>query len=214
MGFFGDILKGAVGIATKVIPGPIDDIAVDAISSALGGSGKVSNRSKKQSATQFWRPEASSPPLAPVGMQSKPQLPDIQVGGGVTINPPFGGRPGMGVDVTTFAGPMTQAGAGRAPARAAPSAQLPMVGAIATAPDIEQIERRDCGPGRVLALDGLCYPKKMLPKSFRMHPPAPKPVVSAADRKAIQRAERTKKRLVNLTKQAGAHASLTKPRRK
>lgn len=212
MGWLGDALKGVAGIATKFIPGPVDDIIVDAASRALGGSGQVSNRSQtniltKMSGRQGQPPYGGSPALTPVGMQSRPQLPPLNLPG----------LPPQGAGFDTPAGRVSyfepQGGGGTQVARRA-GAQLPMVGAIATEPEMEQITRRDCGPGRVLAMDGLCYPKKMLPKTFRMHPPAPKPVVSAADRKAIQRAERTKKKLVNLTKQAGAHASLTKPRRK
>lgn len=70
---------------------------------------------------------------------------------------------------------------------------------------------RRCPPGAVLGRDGLCYTKGSIPPKYRAYRPKPKPVVSRADFKAIQRADRARKRLINLTKKAGAFASMKKP---
>lgn len=79
-------------------------------------------------------------------------------------------------------------------------------------PDEESVKIRRCPQGYALAIDGNCYPKAMLPKQFRMHKPEPKPVVSRSDQKAIRRADGARKRLVKITRDAGAHASMSKPR--
>lgn len=92
--------------------------------------------------------------------------------------------------------------------------RVPGLGPQGVQPDVENRQVRVCPPGYVLGEDGLCYSKKLLPKQFREHKPDPRPAVSSSDVKAIRKADRAKKRLVKLTKQAGAHASMSKPRRK
>lgn len=87
----------------------------------------------------------------------------------------------------------------------------PFVGEIGGAPVVHQVRR--CPRGQVLAIDGRCYPKALVPRAFREVPPQPKPAVSARDVKAIRRSAAAKKRLVKLTKDAGAHASLSRPRK-
>lgn len=71
--------------------------------------------------------------------------------------------------------------------------------------------RRTCGRGAVLAVDGLCYPKNMLPASMRLNRRR-RAVVSWSDGRAIRKAASAKKKLIKLTKDAGAFASNTKPR--
>lgn len=71
--------------------------------------------------------------------------------------------------------------------------------------------RRTCGQGAVLAVDGLCYPKNMLPASMRLNRRR-RAVVSWSDGRAIRKAASAKKKLIKLTKDAGAFASNTKPR--
>lgn len=90
--------------------------------------------------------------------------------------------------------------------------QLPFVGEIGGEPEVRSVRVRQCPRGQVLALDGRCYPKPMVPMQFREVRPRPKAAVTAADRKAIRRAAATKKRLIKLTKDAGGHASASRPR--
>lgn len=68
-----------------------------------------------------------------------------------------------------------------------------------------------CPPGYVLAKNGKCYMKNLLPRAARKWTPEAKPVVSRSDQKAIRRADGARKRLVKITKQSGAFASLHKP---
>lgn len=78
-----------------------------------------------------------------------------------------------------------------------------------------QLVRR-CGRGMVLGDDDLCYPKAILPKrsQYRKWKGAVKPPVTAADVKAIRRANRTRERVLDLAKGVGLHAAKTAPRRK
>jgi len=215
MSFLGGLIKTVAGVATKIIPGPIDDIIVDQISGALGGSGQVSNRSKTQAISKvatspIARTSASLPQLPalqPVGMQQKDP---ITVTGSTSINLPGLGPKGAGISASFG---VNQATTPSGKTRATGGASIPMLGPIGVSPDVENIPTRKCPTGYVLAIDGLCYPKQMVPKAWRFWKPQPRPVVTRSDQKAIQKANSAKKRLVNLTKKAGAHASMTKPRR-
>lgn len=71
---------------------------------------------------------------------------------------------------------------------------------------------RKCPKGFVLAFNDMCYPKQMLPRSFRKWKPAPRPAVSRRDQRAIRQADRARKRLIKLTKQSGAYAAEHKPK--
>jgi len=79
------------------------------------------------------------------------------------------------------------------------------------APRKKSVSTLVCPTGYALAIDGVCYPKSQIPKQLRKWKPEPRPVVSRSDQKAITRSAAAKKRLVKITKAAGAHASLTKP---
>jgi hypothetical protein len=83
-------------------------------------------------------------------------------------------------------------------------------GLPAVTPTVFQQPIRRCPRGFVLGLDNLCYPKAILPRrsKLRKHRPPPRPAVTGGDVAAIRRADATRKRLVKLTKAAGAHASL------
>ena len=89
-----------------------------------------------------------------------------------------------------------------------------IAGSVASMPG--QRTYRKCPPGpmgtaMVLAKDGLCYPKALLKASDRMYRPSPKPPITASTLKAIRKADAAKKRLIKLTKQAGAYAAMNKP---
>lgn len=65
--------------------------------------------------------------------------------------------------------------------------------------------RLKCPPGDVLGKDDLCYPKSYIPNRFRKWPKAPKPPVTAGDKKAIQRADRVRNKVKRLAQQEGFH---------
>lgn len=71
-----------------------------------------------------------------------------------------------------------------------------------------------CPRGMVLGDDNLCYPKAVLPRrsKFRKWRGEARPVVSAADAKAIRRAASARDRVLKLAKDVGLHASKTKPK--
>lgn len=75
-------------------------------------------------------------------------------------------------------------------------------GLPAVTPVQEQRVRRKCPGGFVLGKDNLCYPRQILPRrsKFRKWRPSPKPKISAAEWKAIQKAERIAVKLKDLTK--------------
>ncbi len=73
---------------------------------------------------------------------------------------------------------------------------------------------RRCRKGSVLGTDELCYPKAVLPprSKFRKWKRPPRPAFSRRDEVAIRRAAGAKDRVLNLAREAGLHASLTKPK--
>jgi len=89
-------------------------------------------------------------------------------------------------------------------------------GAFGMAAMVPQEELRRtlvCPRGMVLGEDDLCYPKAILPRrsKFRKHRGQARPVISAADSKAIRKAARARDRVLKLAKDVGLHASKTKP---
>lgn len=80
---------------------------------------------------------------------------------------------------------------------------------IGGAPMVKTEYRRVCPRGWVLAIDGNCYPKQMIPRSWRLHKPRPRPPITAADAKAIRRAASAKKRVERLGKKVGLHVYTT-----
>jgi len=73
---------------------------------------------------------------------------------------------------------------------------------------------RRCSRGSVLGTDNLCYSKAVLPprSKFRKWKRPPRPALSRRDEVAIRRAAGAKERVLNLAREAGLHASLTKPK--
>lgn len=80
-------------------------------------------------------------------------------------------------------------------------------------PTVERRVHRTCPAGMVLGRDDLCYPKQVLSRRnrFRKWRQPPRPKISAADWKAIRKAERLKERLKDLTK---AHPGLNTAKNK
>jgi len=193
MGLFGKIFKGVTGAVGGFISGgPAGAIA--------GGFRGFTGGGRARPGRAFGR---SAPAFRPTGPQARRRF---EAGGRVRRRG-FGIGPGG-----AFAGETLFEGGvrGGVPATRGTS-RLPMLGEIGVTPDVLAIPTRRCPTGQVLALDGLCYPRQMVPKRFRMWPHSRAPV-TVGDRNAIRRADRTKKRLVRLTKDAGAHASLSRPR--
>lgn len=87
-------------------------------------------------------------------------------------------------------------------------------GLPAVVPAAETRIVRKCPRGMVLGMDDLCYPKAVLPRRSRNRKwrGDPKPPVTAADAKAIRRADRVRETVLDLAKDVGLHASKSKPR--
>ena len=60
-----------------------------------------------------------------------------------------------------------------------------------------------CPPGAVLGKDNLCYMKGSIPRQYRKWKPKPKPVMSAADAKALRRIGTLQKKVTRLAGSAG-----------
>lgn len=133
--------------------------------------------------------------LTPQPPQEKPP---IRVGP-ISINPPLTGPPGIGVTFDPFGGQSTNGGAATMPQN-----RLPMMGQIAVQPAAEQRVVRKCPKGYRLAVDGLCYSKSILGRTskLRMWPATPKPPISRADVKALQRIDTVRKRVKDMARKA------------
>jgi len=57
----------------------------------------------------------------------------------------------------------------------------------------------DCGPGWVLGMDSLCYPKKMIPNKFRKWPRGTKPFLTGGEVRTLRRAKSLEKRFKRLS---------------
>lgn len=115
---------------------------------------------------------------------------------GLTI----GGFPVLGVSGSSSSGGGTQL-----------PATKPGVGAVGVAPSVTSRKFSKCPKGYRLAVDGMCYPRAMIPRAFRKWKPEPRPIVSRADQKAIRKADHARHRLVRITKESGAWASMHRP---
>lgn len=128
-----------------------------------------------------------------------------QGGGGLfsrfQINPPGAGAPGAGITLPPTGLRIGVAEQGvRTNGR---GAGLPMVGEIGGEPALMSQTVRRCPRGQVLAVDGRCYPRSMVPKSLRAWPADTKPPITRADMKAINRANAAKKRVRGLAGKVG-----------
>ena len=91
-------------------------------------------------------------------------------------------------------------------------APVAMIGASAVTPmTVQQVVRR-CGRGAVLAIDGLCYDRKLLRKDQRMWPPGRKPLLTGGDLNAISRAARAAGRMKTQQKRLQKLGLLPKPK--
>lgn len=106
---------------------------------------------------------------------------------------PPGGKPGV------IPAPGTAVGAPGG------TAVMGAFGLPAMSPRIETRVHRSCGPGMVLGKDNLCYPKRVLPRrsNMRKWKGDRRPPVTAADARAIRRAERARGRVKDLAKDVG-----------
>lgn len=69
-----------------------------------------------------------------------------------------------------------------------------------------------CPLGAILGKDNLCYQKGSIPLSFRKWRPAPKAPVTAADARAIRKANSSRERVKKLARSTGLFVANTKPR--
>lgn len=193
---FGKILKGIGGAVKGFIGGGPIGAITGGISGLVGGGGpSIAQRPPGRFAQT-------------VGIQ---QRVGSRTGFDVGFQlPPFTERPAVRGRFTTMTG--VQAGTQVTRTTGRGRSALPMVGEIGVTPVSMAVPTRRCPTGQVLALDGLCYPRSMVPQRFRMWPHK-RPPLTVGDRNAIRRAASVKKRLVGLTRDAGAHASLTRPRK-
>lgn len=67
------------------------------------------------------------------------------------------------------------------------------------APFREQRLTLSCGPGWVLGMDELCYPKQMLPNKWRKWPKGTKPFLTGGEVRVLRRAKSLEKRFKRLT---------------
>jgi len=86
-------------------------------------------------------------------------------------------------------------------------------GMPATTPSVESRTMRRCPRRMVLGFDNLCYPKVILPRrsKFRKWRGARRATLSVRDEMAIRRAASAKDRVLKLAKEAGLHASKSRP---
>ena len=91
--------------------------------------------------------------------------------------------------------PMEQRADGGAPPRFGP------MRAGGYAPDVREQFYRDCGPGAVLAKDGLCYNRRDLRNNERKWPKGRRPLLTGGEMRAISTAASAAKRLEKKQKQ-------------
>jgi len=132
-----------------------------------------------------------------MGLVDPGKCPPGRIRVGTACVKPSAALPG-GVPLTTQAGGQAVQGA---------------FGMPATTPDFETRTTRRCPKRMVLGFDDLCYPKAILPRrsKFRKWRGEPRPTLSVGDEKAIRRANRAKDRVLKLAKEAGLHASKSRP---
>ena len=82
------------------------------------------------------------------------------------------------------------------------------------APDVREQFYRDCGPGAVLAKDGLCYNRRDLRNNERKWPRGRRPLLTGGEMRAISTAASAAKRLQRKQKQLMSLGLLPKPTRK
>ena len=82
------------------------------------------------------------------------------------------------------------------------------------APDVREQFYRDCGPGAVLAKDGLCYNRRDLRNNERKWPRGRRPLLTGGEMRAISTASSAAKKLQRKQKQLQSMGMLPKPQRR
>lgn len=164
-------------------------VATGNLGMAAGGLGDI-----------FGKGGGSAPQALPGGAQlpALPQLPGLPTTSS-SWDVTLGGVPLIGGSRTTTGG-------------AAPQVPAGALG-VGVAPTTKNVTVHKCPKGYRLAINGQCFPKSMVPRGLRKWKPEPRPIVSRSDQKAIHKADRARHRLVRITKDAGAYASMHAPRR-
>ena len=160
----------------RIIPGGVDDFVIDTATRALGGG----------------RPSVAAKSSCPPGFFADPNTGICKaagIGGAVERFLP-GGR--TGVLPTSPAAPQAYG-----------EAVVGSFGVPALQPAQAQTVALRCPPGAVLGKDNLCYQKGSIPMQFRKWRPAKKPPISAKDWKAMQTADRVRKKAKTVATKAG-----------
>lgn len=76
-------------------------------------------------------------------------------------------------------------------------------GYLSVTPTMQSVTVHRCPPGLVLGKDNLCYEKGTIKNSQRKNPKPPRPAISGADIKAINKAEQVRKRFKGLAGKVG-----------
>ena len=188
MGILGGIIGGIGGFLAG---GPVGAAAGVIGGLGLGGDDRDDRRSPFDGRTGGFAGPIQAGPGAGRAFPSIPALAPQQVPvprrPPITINPPFGGAPGVGIG---FFEPQTAA--------PAPFQQgMPMIGPTAINPASAQRVVRQCPSGYRLAIDGLCYPKALLGKTSKLRawPATPAAPITRADVKALNRIDSVRKKV-------------------
>lgn len=201
-GVLGTIGTIATGVSTGGVKG-----GLDAVIGALTGGG----------ATSTMPVMSGAGPTCPQGY--------TMIGGTCFANNAGAYLPGGQPATTTPSGtvvttsqPVTTGTAVVPSATSKGGAVIPAGTSVVYTPTQKQIIERRCpkipGLGRlVLAVDGNCYPKRLLPKAWRLHKPRPRPPITAAQAKAIRTAHAAENRVERLAKKVGLHVT-KEPRRR
>jgi len=174
-GFFGDLLGGALNIATSLIPGGgiVKDIGGGLLGTIIGSGQK---------------PGAGAD--CPPGFRVDPNTGRcLQEGFGGTIRRALpGGETGLLPTGPVPGGGVTLMGS---------------FGVPAIQPTQMVSQRLDCPAGFLLGMDNLCYAKGTLPRQFRKWKPSRKPPISAKDWRALQVSARVEKKVKRIAATAG-----------
>lgn len=169
----GDLVRGGLSVLKTAIPGPIDDLAIDAINRRLS----------RPSSPQI----APAMPFAPTGA-GPCRLPAVRVGN-TCVDPTAalpGGRPLTRPTGTDVGFPAQES-----------------VFGLYVEPVEELVQVSRCPPGTVLGKDDRCYDKCALPNNLRKYPKPARLPVTRSDMNAIRKAKSAEKRVAALAKTAG-----------
>lgn len=194
MSFIGDIFKGVGKVATGAVGGLVSGGPLGLVTGAVHGA---------ESAF------AGDPAPAPA-IHAFPSTPPDTSGGfsGIKLGP---------LELGTHF-PATPAPTGTQPVHTNGGGTLPIIGRIGFKPRTIGILNSNkehprphpikrCPRGYVLAVDKLCYPRRMVARQWRKWPPRRKPPISRREYRAILDAAAGRKKAEKVAKKAGLHVT-------